>query len=177
MATATANVSFKEMVNNVDMGPGAGSIQFQFAKMQLLLAEMNKSKAMAVMDEISASQDKAKEIAGLIESARGQQKDNIPTGNATVTSAYTYRFCKPIKDFCDANGIRYPSTGSPSTAQTDWDYVITSLSNLQETVGVDTSQKMVFLQDYMGQYNSYLTGSSSTVQQGIQTLQTIARGQ
>jgi hypothetical protein len=36
---------------------------------------------------------------------------------------------------------------------------------------------MVFLQDFMGQYNSYLTGANSAIQQSNQTLGTIVRGQ
>ena len=36
---------------------------------------------------------------------------------------------------------------------------------------------MVYVQDFMGQYNSYLTGANSSIQQSNQTLGTIARGQ
>jgi hypothetical protein len=36
---------------------------------------------------------------------------------------------------------------------------------------------MVFVQDFMGQYNSYLTGANTAIQQANQTLQTIVRGQ
>jgi hypothetical protein len=35
---------------------------------------------------------------------------------------------------------------------------------------------MVFIQDFMGQYNSYLSGANSAVQSSNQTLQTLATG-
>jgi hypothetical protein len=34
---------------------------------------------------------------------------------------------------------------------------------------------MVFVQDYMGQYNSYLQGANSVIQQSNQTLAELAR--
>jgi hypothetical protein len=34
---------------------------------------------------------------------------------------------------------------------------------------------MVFVQDFMGQYNSYLQGSNSVIQQSNQTLAELAR--
>ncbi len=58
-----------------------------------------------------------------------------------------------------------------------WEVNITSLRNYQEQLGADTQQKMIYIQDFMGQYNSYLQGANSAIQQSNQTLTTIARGQ
>jgi hypothetical protein len=44
-----------------------------------------------------------------------------------------------------------------------------------DALGTDTQQKMVFVQDYMGQYNSYLQGANSVIQQSNQTLGELAR--
>ena len=36
---------------------------------------------------------------------------------------------------------------------------------------------MVYLQNFIGQYNSYLEGANAAVSAGIQTLTAVARGQ
>ncbi len=58
----------------------------------------------------------------------------------------------------------------------DWDVMIASLQAKQEEVGTNTQQLMVYVQDFMGQYNSYLQGANSSIQESNQTLGSIARG-
>lgn len=53
---------------------------------------------------------------------------------------------------------------------------IASLEATQEELGTDIQQQMVFVQDYMGQYNSYTQGASSAVSDSSETLKTVARG-
>ena len=43
----------------------------------------------------------------------------------------------------------------------DWDTIIQSLENFQEAAGANMQQQMVFVQDYMEQYNQYSSQSSS----------------
>ena len=52
-----------------------------------------------------------------------------------------------------------------------------SLQAYQETIGTDIQTKMVYVQDFMGQYNSYTQGANSAIQSGMQTLTSVARGQ
>ena len=54
---------------------------------------------------------------------------------------------------------------------------ISNLESSQEELGSDIQQKMVFVQDYMGQYNSYMQGASSAISEYSNVLSTIARGQ
>gem|GEM_PF-3262242 len=56
-----------------------------------------------------------------------------------------------------------------------WDVAITSLKARQDSLGTNTQQMMVYIQDFMGQYNSYLQGANSSVQQSNQTLADLAR--
>ena len=58
-----------------------------------------------------------------------------------------------------------------------WDVAIQSLQAYQETIGTDIQTKMVYVQDFMGQYNSYTQGANSAIQSGMQTLTAVARGQ
>ena len=53
---------------------------------------------------------------------------------------------------------------------------IANLEGEQETVSADIQQEMVFVQDFMGQYNAYTQGSSSAISEANETLKTLARG-
>lgn len=53
---------------------------------------------------------------------------------------------------------------------------IASFEASQEEIGTDIQQEMVFIQDYMGQYNSYTQGASSAISEANDTLKTVARG-
>ena len=55
--------------------------------------------------------------------------------------------------------------------------VIENLQSKSETATASIQQQMVFVQDYIGQYNSYVQGASSAISAANQTLTNIARGQ
>ncbi|MDR0672097.1 MAG: hypothetical protein LBF93_00240 [Zoogloeaceae bacterium] len=57
----------------------------------------------------------------------------------------------------------------------EWEVAITSLQARMDSLGTDTQQKMVYVQDFMGQYNSYLQGANSVIQQSNQTLAALAK--
>ena len=62
----------------------------------------------------------------------------------------------------------------------DSDKIQTLIENLQSKSEIATAsiqQQMVFVQDYIGQYNSYIQGASSAISTANQTLTNIARGQ
>ena len=57
----------------------------------------------------------------------------------------------------------------------EWEVAIASLQARMDALGTDTQQKMVYVQDFMGQYNSYLQGANSVIQQSNQTLSALAK--
>jgi hypothetical protein len=174
IATADTLTPMKHLLIEVDLGSGADSIQFRFAKLQLVLAELNKKQATDRIDEITKTQDEAKKCAAMIQDARFVQGKGGYCSDALYPNNRTYyEKCKAIKDFMEKNDLTYTATDSTKP----WDDILTDLKSLQERIGADVQQKMVFVQDYMGQYNAYLTGASTAIQQANQTLQTIARGQ
>ena len=59
----------------------------------------------------------------------------------------------------------------------EWDYNLKSLTNYQEQIGTKTQTLMVYLQDFIGQYNSYMQGANTQISNANQTLTNIARGQ
>jgi ABC-type phosphate transport system auxiliary subunit len=73
------------------------------------------------------------------------------------------------------NGLAMGSTDDRWNSKGEWDVNIASLQAKLDSLGTDTQQKMVFVQDFMGQYNSYLQGANSVIQQSNQTLGELAR--
>ncbi len=150
---------------------GTTSLQFMFAKLQIELAEAAKQSAMDKMDEITKSQDERKLISKYLNECRQAQADAKSGNKATAMT-------QECKNYMDKYGLAYDKTGDIMTHTSDeWKVAITALEGRLDEVGSDTQQKMVYVQDYMGQYNSYLQGANTQISNGNQTLQSLARGQ
>ena len=107
----------------------------------------------------------------MIEQARALQ--NEAKTNDTVTT-----MPQEMIDFFDSRGLSFDLTGDYTTHNADeWDYNLKSLTNYQEQVGNKTQTLMVYLQDFIGQYNSYLQGANTQISNANQTLTNLARGQ
>ena len=61
--------------------------------------------------------------------------------------------------------------------QTNGTWPSRTLEGRLEELGTNTQQEMVYVQDYMGQYNSYLQGANTQITNANQTLTNLARGQ
>jgi hypothetical protein len=80
-----------------------------------------------------------------------------------------------MKSFFKERGLSWDTAGNDDLHTKDeWDYNIQSLTNYQESISNKTQTLMVYLQDFIGQYNSYTQGASNQVSQGIQTLTAVA---
>ena len=79
-----------------------------------------------------------------------------------------------VGDLCAEYGIELPTSGDLTTERIDT--IIASLQAVQEETGSDIQQEMVFVQDFMGQYNSYTQGASSAISSAAETLKAVARG-
>lgn len=146
----------------------AGSIQLAYAALQLTQAELCKDNANAYMEAIEKSQADQQECAEMIAAARELQEQAGEDGATYMTDEMVAYF--------DAHGLSYDTTGGEGDYLHDndeWEYNITSLTNYQETLGTETQTNMVYLQDYLSQYNSYLQGASSAIDDSNQTLSTI----
>jgi hypothetical protein len=129
-----------------------------------------------------------------------QLRDDAHNGKGDCASnrKLSYMPADDVRFFKD-NGIKYNTAGSdtlhydyewdeniknletykaslpaPYDAK-DFDVITASLQARLDSLGTDTQQKMVFVQDYMGQYNSYLQGGNSVIQQSNQTLSELAK--
>jgi hypothetical protein len=159
-----------QVMNNIDLG-STGSLQFQFAKLQLALSEMAKTGAMNYIEQIQNSQDEQKKVSDMLQQARQLQAEAATKG-ATATTDMPAEMVAYMK----ANGLAYDQTGNDTKCtKAEWEVGIQSLKAHLDTLGTNTQQLMVFVQDYMGQYNSYLQGANSVIQQANQTLAELAR--
>lgn len=150
-----------------------GSVQFMYAMLQMELAQTNKDAALNKIDGIRQQQEASAEITDAINQLRnlrqGLEEDDDKvsvSGNAQWNEA-----CAVM----DKYGIDH-KTDDGKVMRTDLDTMIASLEAAQEEVSSDVQQEMVYVQDYMGQYNSYTQGASSAISSANETLKTLARG-
>lgn len=191
--SGTSSVTFGQL------GP-TSSLQLMFARLQLELAGTAKSQAMDKMDAISKAQDEQKLVSKLLNEAR-QAKADAKNGNSSdiTTTYYTYdkdgkvtgsytetapkgKDYNPMSNemvkYMDEHGLAYDKTGDDHMhTEEEWDVAITALEGRLEELGTNTQQEMVYIQDYMGQYNSYLQGANTQISNSNQTLTSLARGQ
>ncbi len=196
MTQGVNNNSGVNSVNSATLGP-SGSLQLMFAKLQLELAETSKTQAMDRMDSISKSQDEQKLVSELLNEARQSKADAKAGINSKQSYTYTLTdengnkytkterstdnaipMSQAMVDYMDEHGLAYDkSNGDHLQLEKEWDVAIASLEARLEELGTDTQQQMVYIQDYMGQYNSYLQGANTQISNSNQTLTSLARGQ
>ena len=153
-----------------ELGPNA-SLQLMFAKLQLEQAELARNQAMEGMEQIERLQDEQRQVAGFLNTARRLQSEAESTGEATEMPG-------DMAAYMDANGLSYDATGGDlAMTGEEWDTAIRSLEYRLEEVGMETQQQMVYVQDFMGQYNSYTQGTNTQIPNSDQTLTSLARGQ
>lgn len=157
------------------------SINFIFAQLQMELAASAKLAAIDYITQVEKVQAEQKEVADMLQRCRDLQDQAKDSGGCTEMPA-------DIRSFMDKNDLTYSlTTGgvkNPTRVTADslhdkdeWDVAIQSLQAYQETVGTDIQTLMVYVQDFMGQYNAYTQGANSAIQSGMQTLTSVARGQ
>ncbi len=181
--------SLDQVMSSIDMGP-TDSLSFMYAQLQLAQASICKDQSLEMMDKIQDNQAKQQEVAGMIEEARMLQSHseqladnetwpitldgityeksdvNLPYGSIAMSDELLNQFEKyDIVATSPGDTDRHDSE--------EWDVLIVSLTNYQETLSTSTQTDMVLLQDFMGQYNSYIQGANKAATDGVQTLQSI----
>ena len=172
MSQVNATNSLSQIMADIDLGP-TGSLQFLFAKLQMAQSQICKNEAESYMNQIELIQEEQKLCAKMIEEARKMQNEAKAGGEKHATA-----MSPEMQKFFNDRGLSFDLTGGYDTHNADeWDYNIKSLTNYQEQIGNKTQTLMIYLQDFIGQYNSYQEGAMSAISSGTQTLRTIARGQ
>ncbi len=158
----------QQLQDSYDLGP-TSSIQVQFAKLQLALAEFSKCSAQDQMDAIEASQTEQSKVSAMLQQARQLQSDAGDKGSTTMPA--------DMVTYMKNNNLAYSTKKGDNVHNKDeWEIAIQSLQAHLEQLGTATQQQMVLINDYMGQYNSYLQGANTSISNSNQTLQKISLG-
>ena len=172
MSQINATNSLSQIMADIDLGP-TGSVQFMFAKLQLAQSQICKNEAESYMKQIETIQEEQELCAKMIEEARKQQNEAKAGGEKHATA-----MSPEMQKFFTDRGLSFDQTGNNNTHNADeWDYNLKSLTNYQEQIGNKTQTLMIYLQDFIGQYNSYQEGAMSAISAATQTLRSIAKGQ
>ena len=157
------------------------SINFIFAKLQMELAATSKEAARDHITQVEKANADQKKVADMLQQCRKLQEQ-------AKSSDDTTKMPDDIRKYMDEHGLTYSmetkGVDEPTTETADswhnkdeWDVAIQSLQAHQETLGTDVQTEMVYVQDFMGQYNSFTQGANSAIQSAMQTLTNVARGQ
>ena len=169
MSQVTSTTSLSEIMQSIDLGP-TGSVQMMFAKLQLAQSQICKNQAESYMQQIEDIQSEQKKCAEMIAKARELQ-------NQAKTDDKCTTMPKEMRGYYKEHGLSWDTAGDDYKHTADeWDYNLKSLTNYQEQIGNKTQTLMVYLQDFIGQYNSYLQGANTQIANANQTLTNLARG-
>ena len=157
------------------------SINFIFAKLQMELAATSKEAARDHITQVEKANEDQKKVADMLQQCRKLQEQAKSGDKCT-------KMPDDIRKFMDEHGLAYSletkGVDEPTTETADswhnkdeWDGAIQSLQAHQETLGTAVQTEMVYVQDFMGQYNSFTQGANSAIQSAMQTLTNVARGQ
>ena len=153
----SGTTSLSEVLNDIDFNSD-NSIQLMFAKLQLAQAQLCKDSANSCMQQLQGLQEEQTLTADTLEKMWQLQAEGateMPEDMLSFMRDRDLAYCEP-KDFdC-------------------WAYNIESLTVYQDNLTAQTQSLMVNLQDFIGQYNSYLQGASSSVNSASDTLAAIA---
>ena len=153
----SGTTSMSEVFNDIDFNSD-NSMQLMFAKLQLAQAQLCKDSANSCMQQLQGLQEEQTLTADTLEKMRQLQAEGateMPEDMLSFMRDRDLAYCEP-KDFdC-------------------WAYNIESLTVYQDSLTAQTQSLMVNLQDFIGQYNSYLQGASSSVNSASDTLAAIA---
>ena len=172
----SGQASISEIMSTIDLGP-TDSIQFMFAKLQLAQAQICKNAATDYMNQIESVQQEQKEVAEMISKARELQNNaNNGTGDCSWDKKASM-MPQEMADWMDKHGLDYDKTGNDlANNEDEWTYAIQSLTNYQESISNKTQTLMVYLQDFISQYNSYVQGANSAISQAAQVTTAVATG-
>lgn len=147
------------------------SAQYLFAQLQLELATQNKNAALDKITQMSDEQSQQKALADLINELAALASTARKTGEAQPISS-------ELLSKLDELGVAYNKNVAEKkeASKEELDAIILSAQSRQEALGSSIQQEMVYIQDYMGQYNSYLQNASSATASARDTLAALARG-
>ncbi len=175
--TDTANESSQGVPDEYDfldtntLGP-TNSLRLIYAKMQLELSSEAEKQAQEMINQVAALQEEQKLVSSFLNTARQLQNESKENRNQTS------RMPDDMYAYINENNLGYDKSGDAMllTAE-EWDTVIVLLESRLMELGTETQQKMVYVQNLIGQYNSYLQDSNTQTPNSSQVITSLARAQ
>lgn len=171
--------------------PGASSVDSELSKAKSVYSELQVTRSRASNSSTTRiSKESTDFILNTLKSRGESNFEDLLRGNDSTH--YKYEIEGGIKSLDSYMGVlenyksalsTLASLGIDTSVINDGcnsDKLQTLIENLQsksETATASIQQQMVFVQDYIGQYNSYVQGASSAISSANQVLTNIARGQ
>lgn len=148
------------------------SLNMMFAKLQLAMSETTKNHAIDYMKRIETLQDSQKILSLLCNDL--SQIYNTFGNTSTIALPSDMKITLVEQHVCPNN---YPLLMKAEVSKEDLQCLLQMTQMKLEETGENTQNLMVYLQDYVGQYNSYIETSHQQIAQANQTLASISRGQ
>lgn len=135
-----------------------GNIQFIFAQLQQQLNQMCKDQAAKEIEQIQKQQEQQRQCTELLRQLRELNSTIKSTGTPVALS-------EDIKSRLIELGICSAGDAVMNKAVTsqEVDMLISYAENKLESIASSTQQEMVYIQDYIDQYNSYLQQSNAAI--------------
>lgn len=166
------NITSNQTMNINNTNPESTSLQLMFAKLQMDMAEMVKTQAMERIEMIQKNQEEQKLCSQYLNEAEKLQAESVnASGGQTQMTV-------ELAQYMNQNFLTYDKTGNDLWMSYDeWEVAISSLEGHLVQLGISVQQEMIYIQEYIGQYNSYLQGANLQISNSNQTLTSLSRGQ
>ena len=148
------------------------SIQMMAAMVMLEVGATKKKEAEYKIAEMKVQNDKAKQYNNLVDRMNAQLGNITKDGDTEKTQrqAILITFMKEAQDL----GIDTKDWSGGKTAE-QIRAITSGISHMAENCNSDNQTQMVKLQDFMGQYNSFVSGASDQIKNANQILQGLAK--
>ena len=148
------------------------SIQMMAAMVMLEVGATKKKEAEMKISDMKGQNDKAKALNNLLDRmnaklggvTKDEDSDKVTRGVILAT------FAKEAKDLgIDVSGWNSSKSSEQVRA------ITSGIQHMAENCNSDNQTQMVKLQDFMGQYNSFVSGASDQIKNANQILQGLAK--
>ena len=159
------------------------SIQMMAAMIMLEVGGTKKQEAENKIAEMKAQNDKAKAINSMLdrmtqEMSKYDKEDSSHQWTRGEILANYSNEAKSLGIDTSSWKASISSSGKKDYVRTSadqWKAISSQLQHLAENCNSDNQTQMVKLQDFMGQYNSFVSGASDSIKQANQILQGLAK--
>ncbi len=148
------------------------SIQMMAAMVMLEVGATKKKEAENKIAEMKGQNDRAKALNNLLDRMNGElggitkDEDSDKASRAVILTKYMN----------EAKGLGIDVSGWNSPKSAEQIRAISSgIQHMAENCNSDNQTQMVKLQDFMGQYNSFVSGASDQIKNANQILQGLAK--